>query len=394
MRESKLINLFNWTQDIVDFFTLNVGGGGSGGGSSGPSTSTSYSTNLPEYAQPYYTELMKQTGQQVYSTDAAGNVTGTKGYTPYTGTSQITDPTTGQLVSSAPGQQVANLTPAQIAANQETTTLGTPSQFGQATAGLGAGQGLGYATGLQGLSQALNYNPQQVSTGQFGQSAAQQYMSPYLMQSLAPQLAYQQQLYGQQNAGNMAGSISRGTFGGARSALLQSQNQQNQNMNLANILGQGLNTGYTQAQQQFNADQARQLQAQQSNQQAAGQQAALSGQLGTAGLTAGLQGSTALGQLGATQQTADLARLQAQEAVGAQQQQQQQQQLNTAYQNWQTAQNYPKSQLEYLSNILRGNAGALGSTQVAYTPAPSTASQVAGLGLAGLGLYNVLGKSS
>mgnify|MGYP007090467059 CR=1 FL=1 len=54
--------------------------------------------------------------------------------------------------------------------------------------------------------------------------------------------------------------------------------------------------------------------------------------------------------------------------------------------------NYQKQQLEYLSNILRGNAAALGSTQVQYTPQPSTISQIGGLGLAGLGLANVLGK--
>jgi hypothetical protein len=390
----KLLNLFNWVESLVGFFTLNVGGGGSSGGSPGPQTSTSYSTNLPEYAQPYYTELMKQTGKAVYSTDPSGNVIGVNPYTPYTNTAQITDPTTGALVSSAPGQQTANLTPAQIAANAQTTALGSPSQFGQATTGLGVGSTLGYGAGLTGLSNALGYTPSTVSSGSFtAPGTASAYMSPYLRASLDPQLAYQQQLYGQQNAAGAAGAIGRGTFGGARQALMQSQNQQNQNMNLGNILGQGLNTGYNNAQQQFNADQARSLQAQQSNQQAQGQNAALQGQLGTAGLQAGLQGSQALGQLGATQQTADLARLQAQGAVGAQQQQQQQQQLNTAYQNWQTAQNYPKSQLEYLSNILRGNAGALGSTQVAYTPAPSTASQVAGLGLAGLGLYNVLGKT-
>jgi len=151
---------------------------------------------------------------------------------------------------------------------------------------------------------------------------------------------------------------------------------------------------YMNAQQQFNQDQARSLQAQQLNQAAYGQQAALLGQLGTAGLQSGLQGSQALGQLGAQQQTTDLARLQAQGATGAQQQQQAQQGLDIAYQNYLTQQNYPKSQLEYLSNILRGNAGALGSTQVQYTPAPSTASQIAGLGLAGLGLYNVLGKTA
>lgn len=389
----KLLNLFNWVESLVGFFTLNVGGGGGGQQSSGPSTSTSYSTNLPEYAKPYYEQLMKSTAQQVYSTDPSGNVSGVQPYTPYTGTAQVTDPTTGRLVNSAPGQQVANFTPGQIASQQEALAMRSPTQFGAATQGLGAGTNLGYSAGIQGLGQALGYQPQQASTQQFGNQAASQYMSPYLMQSLAPQLAYQQQLYGQQNANNMAGAIGRGTFGGARQALMQSQNQQNQNMNLANILGQGLNTGYTQAQSQFNTDQARSLQAQQANQQAMGQQAALAGQLGTAGLQGALQGSQALGALGAQQQTTDLARLQAQEATGAQQQQQQQQQLNQAYQNWQTQQNYPKNQLEYLSNILRGNAGALGSTQVQYTPAPSTASQVAGLGLAGLGLYNVLGKS-
>jgi hypothetical protein len=370
-----MINLFNWVEKLVNFFTLGIGGG-SGGGGGGTQTSTSYSTNLPEYAQPYYSELMKQAGKAVYTTDSSGNVTGVQPYQQYQ------------------GQRNAAFTPSQIEQQQNTLALGTPSQFGQASQGLQAGQNLGYGAGLQGLSQALNYQPQQVGTQQFGNQAASQYMSPYLMQSLAPQLAYQQQLYGQQNAANAMGALGRGTFGGGRQALVASQNQQNQNMNLANILGQGLNTGYTNAQQQFNADQARSLQAQQANQQAGAQQAALSGQLGQAGLTAGLQGSTALGQLGATQQTADLARLQAQGAVGAQQQQQQQQALDTAYQNWQTAQNYPKSQLEYLSNILRGNAGALGSTNVQYAQPQSTASQIAGLGLAGLGLYNVLGKGA
>ena len=370
----RLFNIFNWVESLINLYTFNIDSGDGGGGSPGPTTNTSYSTNLPEYAQPYYTELMKQTGKAIFDTDSSGNVTGVKPYQQYGGVRN------------------AGFTQDQI--NQQRATLGmqTPGQFGQATQGLQSGTNLGYNTGAQGLSQALNYRPEQVGTQQFGNQAAQQYMSPYLMQSLAPQLAYQQQLFGQQNAANALGSIGRGTFGGGRQALVNAQNQQNQQMNLSNLLGQGLNTGYLNAQQQFNADQGRSLQAQQANQQAAGQQAALSGQLGQAGLTAGLQGSAALGQLGSQQQTADLARLQAQGAVGAQQQQFNQQNLDTAYQNWQQAQNYPKAQLEYMSNILRGNAGALGSTNVQYAPPPSTASQIAGLGLAGLGLYNVLGK--
>ena len=80
----KLLNLFNWVESLVSFFTFNVGGGGSSGGG-GNSTQTSYSTNLPEYAKPFYEELLKQTGKQVYQTDSSGNVTGVKEYTPYTG---------------------------------------------------------------------------------------------------------------------------------------------------------------------------------------------------------------------------------------------------------------------------------------------------------------------
>jgi hypothetical protein len=56
-----------------------------GGGGGGPTTQTSYSTNLPEYAKPYYEELLKQTGKQVYSTDPSGNVTGVKDFVPYGG---------------------------------------------------------------------------------------------------------------------------------------------------------------------------------------------------------------------------------------------------------------------------------------------------------------------
>jgi hypothetical protein len=36
----KLLNMFNWVESLISFFTFNVGGS-KGGGSSGPQTSTS-----------------------------------------------------------------------------------------------------------------------------------------------------------------------------------------------------------------------------------------------------------------------------------------------------------------------------------------------------------------
>lgn len=336
-----------------------------GGGSSGPSTQTSYSTNLPEYAKPYYEELLKQTGQQVYSTDASGNVTGVKQFTPYT------------------GERVAGFTPEQQAVHQQTAALQQPGQFGAASQGLGMGSMMGLGAGYSGLGQAFGYNPN--ATPMFNQRAANFYMNPY-QQNVTDIALREAQRKGELDKNAlMTGAISRGTFGGARNALMQTEQQRNLNQQLADIQAQGSQQAYQNAQQQFNTDIARRQQAQQ---YAAG----IGKDIGLAGLTAGLQGSQALGGLGAQQQQSDIERLKAQAASAGESQAMQQERLNQQYQQWQEAQNYQKGQLDYLSNILRGNAGALGSTQVAYTPAPSLASQLGGLGLAGLGLYNMIGK--
>jgi len=375
----KLLNLFNWVESLVGFFTLNVGGGGGGSPApAGPQTSTSYQTNLPEYAQPYYTELMKQASKAVYSTDAGGNVTGISPYKQFEGTTSLAGGTT-----SAPGQRIAGFTPGQEAVQREVSGMVTPGQFGAATTGLGYGATTGLGAGTRGLTQAFAYDPSR--TPVFGSDAARYYMNPYQQNVTDIALREARQQGDIQRQQQALGAIGRGTFGGARNTLMQAEQARNLNKTLGDIQAQGSQQAYLNAQQQFNADVARQQQAQQFG-------ATLGQQVGLAGLTAGLQGSQALGALGAQQQAADLSRLQAQDVSAAQQQALQQQQLNQAYQDWQTAQNYPKSQLEYLSNILRGNAGALGSTQVAYTPAPSTSSQLASLGLAGLGLYSALGK--
>jgi hypothetical protein len=373
----KLLNLFNWVESLIGFFTFNLGGDPP---SPGPTTSTntSYSTNLPEYAQPYYTELMKQASKAIYSTDPSGNVTGVAPYQQFGGTTQLAG---GQ--TSTPGQRIAGFTPGQQAVQQQVAGLQTPGQFGASTQGLGVGSQMGLGAGLQGLNQAFAYNPSNVPV--FGQGAANYYMNPYQQNVTDIALREARQQGDIQKQQGALGAIGRGTFGGARQALIQAEQGRNLNRQLSDIQAQGSQQGYLNAQQQFNADVARQQQAQQFG-------ATLGQQIGLSGLTAGLQGSQALGALGAQQQTADLSRLQAQDVSAAQQQALQQQQLNQAYQDWQTSQNYPKSQLEYLNNILRGNAGALGSTQVAYTPAPSNASQLASLGLAGLGLYSALGK--
>ena len=355
------------------FFTLWKGKGGGGGGG-GPTTQTSYSTNLPEYAKPFYEQLLKETSKQVYTTDASGNVTGVKEFTPYT------------------GGRIAGFTPEQKAVQSEVAGLTTPGGFGTAATGLGTGQTLGYGAGIGGLSQAFGYAPTAISGGTFDPYAAAYYSSPY--QSAVTDIAVREaekQRDLAKSAGAL-GSIGRGTFGGARQALLQAEQGRGAAQNIADIRAKGAQSGYENAQKMFEADQARRMQAAQLGQQAEQFQAGLGKDIGLAGIQAGLEASSKQGALAATEQATDLERLKAQSASAGESQAMEQERLNQAYQQFMDQQNYQKSQLDYLSQILRGNAAALGTTQTQYAPAPSLASQLGGVGLAGLGLYNILGK--
>jgi hypothetical protein len=119
-------------------------------------------------------------------------------------------------------------------------------------------------------------------------------------------------------------------------------------------------------------------------------QASLGKDLFTTGLSGLSETSRGLGALAGAEQEGNLARLQAQATIGNSQQQLAQDVLDRQYQEAMEQRDWGKQQLEFYSNILRGNAGALGTTQVQYTPQPDSTSQIAGLGLAGLGLYNAL----
>jgi len=369
----KLLNLFNWVESLVSFFTFNIGGS-KGGGGGGPQTTTSYSTNLPEYAKPYYEELLKQGSQQVYSTDASGVVTGVKPYTPYS------------------GERVAPFTPEQLKVQSEVAGMTTPGGFAKAGTGLDIGQTMAFGTGLTGIGQALGYRPGIETGGTFTPGAAAYYSSPYqtAVTDVAVREAEKQRDLAK--TAGMTGAIGRGTFGGARQALLQAEQERGANLNIGDIRAKGAESGYLNAQQMFQQDQARRLQAAQMNQQAQQYQAGLGKDLGLAGLTTGLEASKAQAATAATEQTNNLERLKAQAASGGEKQALQQEIDNIKYQQFMDQQNYQKQQLDYLSNILRGNAAALGSTQVSYAPAPSLASQLGGLGLAGIGLYGMLNK--
>jgi len=362
--------MFNWVDKLVGYFTLNFGGGGGGG--SQTSTGTTYTSNLPEYAKPFFEQAMVESAKNVFTTGPGGEVTGIKPMPTYT------------------GERVAGFTPGQVGVQRDIAGLTQPGGFADATRGLGVGSGMGYGTAGAGLSSALGYRPTSIYGGTFTPGMADYYGDPY--QQRVTDIALREgrrqgDIAAQQGA---MGAIKRGTFGGARQALMQTELERNLQQNLADIQAKGSQAGFQSAQQQFNADAARQLQAQQANQQAGQGAAQLQSQVGLGGLSAGLQASKDQAMTAAAEQTANLERLKTQAASEGEKQALQQKINDIQYQTAMEQRDYEKKQLEFYNAMLRGTPG-LAQTQIQYAPQPSGMAQLGGLGLGALGLSKALG---
>ena len=326
-------------------------GKGGGGGSAQPTQSTNYTTNIPEYAKPYVENMLNAAQAQIYDPSMS---TFNK-YVPYS-----TDPT----------KYVAGFSPLQSYAQSGAAGLTLPANYGLATGQtLGTGAQLGMLAPQMGMAGA-NYGA--MATSPYATNA---YMNPYLRSSLAPQLEEARRQYDITGLQQQAAATRAGGFGGSREALMAAENRRNMAQQMNQMIGQGYNQAFNQAQQaqQFGANLG--LQGQQA------QAGALAQQLATANQLAGLGGQ----QLQAQQGIYNL-----QNQLGAQQQQQQQNIINQAVQNYATEQQYPFMQLGVLNSMLRGLPMQQSSTQMYQAP-PSTISQLAGLGTAGLGalgMYN------
>lgn len=323
------------------------------GGSSAPAATsqTINQTSIPEYARPYVENMLGK---------AEG--LGAQSYQPY-----------GQ-------ERQAGFTPMQQQAFQGAQNMQTSGQTGM------AGQMAGAAT-LGALG--TNYSPTQFQAGQFGQQQADQYMSPYMQSVVGVQQQEAQRQADIAGTQRNAQATSAGAFGGSRQAIMDSEADRNLATQKGSIQATGLQNAYGQAQQQYNADQARQAQAQQLSEQSKQYGAGL----GLQGLSTALQGAGQMGTLGSQQfqQGMDINKLQ--QATGATQQAQQQQALSQQYQDFLTQKQYPYQQLSYMSDMLRGLPMSQSTQQLFQTP-QSALTQVAGAGLVakGLGMYAKGGK--
>lgn len=318
-----------------------------------------------------------------------------------------------------PGQFGAGSTLANQAGQGQIGTVGQAAGYGQAGAGFGQ-MGVGYgqqAAGLAGLGLNLGGQAAQ-SGGNYMQMATdpgaqQAFMSPYIQNALAPQLAEMQRQYGISGTQQQGAATRAGAFGGNREALMRAENARNMGTAMNQAIGTGYQNAFQQAQQAQQYGSTLGLQGLQAGIQGLGaaNQAYQTGLQGTAqgmqGAQIGLQGvgaqqagyaganqaANTMGQLGTQQQAADLARLQAMSAQGSSQRALQQQGIDASYQDLLNKQYFNQQQIGGMQGVLTGvpvNQSA--STSSVTAPAPSMASQLAGGATSLLGLYSLYNK--
>jgi hypothetical protein len=164
-----------------------------------------------------------------------------------------------------------------------------------------------------------------LNTQNFGSDQASQYMNPYMQNVVDIQKREAQRQSGMQGVQQAGQATSSGALGGSRDAIMRAERERNLGQQMNDIQSVGSNAAYTNAQNQFNADQNRAMQ--------------------------GLGVAAGAGQQ-QFQQGLDINRLQS--AYGAQQQGMGQRGLDMAYQDFLNQKAYPQTQLSNMANMMRG----------------------------------------
>jgi len=201
------------------------------------------------------------------------------------------------------------------------------------------------------------------------QSPRDRYMSPY--QQGVTNVAKEEAIRDADRMRSQIGltAASQGGLGGYREGIVESNLNRDLMRNLSDIQTQGLQSGYQNAQQMFEADRAARL----------GQE---SGQLGAAQL---------LGGFAPQAQEMALQRIGALGGVGGQRRGFRQAGMDIGYEDFLRQQGYPRQQLGFQSNMIRGLNLQPAQTVSSYAQRPGLFQQTLGAGLGALGLYQGMG---
>jgi hypothetical protein len=321
--------------------------GGSSGGGSAPTTTTTNTSNLPEYARPYFERMMGRAEEE-----------SNKQYTPYGGqrladTSKDTE-AGYQKLRDASSYGIPELSSVQAIANRA--------------------QGVGFDAG--------GYKSNAIQQSAFGQQQADQYMSPYMENVISRQKEAALRDYNEGRPSRETQAIQSGAFGGYRDAIQRGVAQRGLANRMNDIDASGRQQAYNNAQQQFNADRQASMGAQTTSEQ----QRLQAAQYGLSGAGLALQAGKDIGASGMQRQGNELQMANALQQQGLAQQGYAQKGLDIGYEDFNRQMGFDKSQIGYLSNILRGVPTTPSTTTSTYAN-PNPLSQIGGLTL---GAYSLL----
>lgn len=317
------------------------------GGGGGPTDTTVTQNALPEYARPYFENVLDRSQYESL-----------RPFEPYQ------------------GQRMAGFAPRENIAMQGMENMflqGTPQETRYASA-------IADPSRFQNTTFQNNYEAGSLATP----GGLDPYMDPY--QQGVTDIAKREASRASEIQGNRIAdqATMAGGLGGYREAIMQSERERNLNQQMNDMQMQGSALAFQNAQGAYEQDrQAQQFAAQ----HGMGVQQAQSG-ANQATRQMELQSAQQLQGLGGMRQQMDIERVSNLQAAGQTERDMAQRSLDTGYGDFLQQQAYPREQIGFMSNILQGVPVAPGSTTQSFSPQPSDWQQALGTGIAGVGLYN------
>jgi len=390
-----------------------------GGGSSAPTEQTVYSTDLPEYVEPYFKRLLQR-----------GEAESLQGYTPYG------------------GQRLSYFSPDELTSQAMTrgfATSGTPQQFTDASSRYGGTQGYApqyqagqFDPGYAARTRDSGYQAGQIIGGEYApmgyEANLQRFMSPYQQNVIDVEKREAMRQSDIMGKGIGDAATAQGGLGGYREAIQQAERERNLGQQLGDIQTRGSQAAFQSAQQQLAAERAAGLGAAQLGLQRFGVQEGAKQtqeQLMQSAMQAGEQARIDAAKLGLTAQQQEEAARQQQEkfgqsaydmsnrynlaaaqglmgagqtinqdavsriaalqGIGSQQRALSQASMDMGYEDFMRQRDYAQNRLGMFSNILRGVPATPQQTVSQFQQQPGLFQQAIGAGLTGLGLYRGFG---
>lgn len=370
--------------------------GSSGGGQSQPQSQTVYNSSLPEYAEPYYKDLMKRT-QEISKEE----------YQPYT----------GQRIAGQGGdteQGLEGMRDYAYSGSIYGDLMGDSQHFTDQSMGVGGefanyNMGPGYdATDFSGYGSF--YDGRQIGvdgqdiTGDFDSAAASKYMSPYMDEVVARSKEGMWDDYQRAQTQQNADLGASGAFGGSRAAVMNMMGQRDYLDRSLDYEATARQSAFENAQSQFERDRAARMGLASQNQemgmweqsqddmvkQFAAQhglneeqvrQAALTGQLSALDMAGTMTDRTS--QLQGLYDKASIDRANALLGVGQTEESYQQDALDLAYQDFVNQRDYEKGQIQFYAGALKGVPVTANSDVMTYQRSNPALGILGGIGALG-----------